>query len=287
MKFSMNLLLWGVHITEDLFHIFKELKNLGYDGVEVPVFEGDAEHYKKMSAAIKAADLECSVVTCLGADANPASADAGIQQAALTQLKFVIDMAAVLNASVIVGPYYAAHGCFEIEDSIEESRVRSAALIKQAAKYAQKFNIQLSLEFLNRFEIFLLNTTEDTAAYAAMVDEPNVGILYDTHHANIEEKSISQAFAAHGSKINHIHFSESHRGVCGEGQVNWAESRQAVESIDYNKWIAIEAFAHDIPGFSEIAHVWRPLFESRLQLCRDSLRFCRKLMNQELAMAWD
>ena len=285
MKFSMNLLLWGVHISEEQFHLFSDLKNLGYDGVEVPVFEGDAEHYEKMSAAIKVAGLECSVVTCLGADANPASADPAIQEAGLTQLQFVIDMANILNASVIVGPYFAAHGFFEIEGSIEEGRIRSAKIIKQAAQYAQKYNIQLSMEFLNRFEIFLLNTTEDTAAYVELVDEPNVGILYDTHHANIEEKSISKAFANHGSQINHIHFSESHRGVCGEGQVNWEESKKAVESIGYDGWVAIEAFAHDIPGFSEVAHVWRPMFESRLQLCEDSINFCRKLMNKELALA--
>lgn len=284
MKFSMNLLLWGVHIGEEQFHLFQDLKDLGYDGVEVPVFEGEAEHYEKMSVAIKRTGLECSVVTCAGTDSNPASADPAIQEAGLTQLKFVVDMAHILNASVIVGPYFAAHGFFEIEGSIEEGRVRSAKIIKQVAQYAQKFNIQLSMEFLNRFEIFLLNCTEDTAAYIDMVDEPNVGILYDTHHANIEEKSISKAFANYGSKINHIHFSESHRGTCGDGQVNWDGSKKAVESIGYDSWIAIEAFAHDIPGFSEVAHVWRPMFESRIQLCRDSINFCRKLMNKELAL---
>ena len=285
MKFSMNMLLWGVHIDEDKFHLFQELKDLGFDGVEIPVFEGEKEHYEKMAQAIKAAGLGCSVVTCAGADTNPASSDPAIQQAGLEQLKWVVDMAHVLGADIIVGPYYAAHGFFEIEGSIEAGRERSAKIIKQVAKHAQQYGIKLSMEFLNRFEIFLLNCTSDTSDYLKLVDEPNVGILYDTHHANIEEKSISKAFADHGSEINHIHFSESHRGVCGDGQVNWQESKQAVESINFDSWIAIEAFAHDIPGFSEVAHVWRPMFESRIQLCCDSINFCRKLMNRELAPA--
>ena len=139
-----------MHITEEQFHLFKDLKDLGYDGVEVPVFEGDASIMKKMSAAIKNAGLECSVVTCVGADANPASSDPAIQEAGLTQLKFVVDMANILNASVIVGPYFAAHGFFEIEGSIEEGRQRSAKVIKQVAQYAQQYSIQLSMEFLNR-----------------------------------------------------------------------------------------------------------------------------------------
>ncbi|MCH2207130.1 MAG: sugar phosphate isomerase/epimerase [Lentisphaerales bacterium] len=285
MKYGMNMLLWGTHITEEQFHLFKDFKKAGFDGVEVPVFEGDAEHYLKMGQALSDAGLECTVVTCLGADSNPASSDPEIQKAALTTLKWVIEMSAALKAKILVGPYFAAHGHFEIEDSIEQSRKRSASVIKEVAQYAQQFNIQLSLEFLNRFEIFLLNCTEDTANYLDLVNEPNVGILYDTHHANIEEKSILKAFEKHSSKINHIHFSESHRGVCGDGQVKWDENKQAVENSNYDDWIVIEAFAHDIPGFSEIAHVWRPMFETKLQLCQDSLKFCQELMNKKLILA--
>ena len=284
MKYAMNMLLWGTHITEEQFQLFDHLKKAGFDGVEVPVFEGDEEHYVKMSKAIKAAGLECTVVTCTGADNNPASSDRNIQQVGLETLKWVVDIAVILDAKLIVGPYFAAHGYFEIEDSIEAARVRSAKVIKEVAQYAAKSEIHLSMEFLNRFETYLLNCTEDTADYLALVDEDNVGILYDTHHANIEEKSISEAFAKHSSKINHIHFSESHRGVCGEGQVNWQESKKAVEESGYDQWIVIEAFAHDIPGFSEVAHVWRQMFNSRLQLCEDSLLFCKELMHEKLEL---
>ena len=135
---------------------------MGFDGVEIPVFEGDSEHYLKMGKAIKEAGLECTVVTCLGTGNNPASESLEIQEAALKTLKWVIEMASALKAKIVVGPYYAAHGLFTMEGGIDKARKRSATIIKQAAQYAQQFNIQLSLEFLNRFEIFLLNYTEDT-----------------------------------------------------------------------------------------------------------------------------
>ena len=278
MKFAMNMLLWGVHIDEEQFGLFQELKEAGFSGVEIPVFEGDAVHYRKMGQAIREAGLECTVVTCAGAENNPASSNPEIQQAGLTQLKWVVDMAFALGAKIIVGPFYAAHGFFEIEGSIEEGRQRSAKIIKEVAQYAAQFEIHLSMEFLNRFEIFLLNTTADTAAYVDLVDEPNVGILYDSHHANIEESSISDALSNHGNKVNHIHFSESHRGVCGKGSVNWQETKEAVNKLNFDGWIVIEAFAHDIPGFSEVAHVWRPMFESRMQLVNDSIKFCKELI---------
>jgi D-psicose/D-tagatose/L-ribulose 3-epimerase len=280
MKFGMNMLLWSTHITEEQFHLLEELKAAGFDGVEIPVFEGELEHYQKMGQVIRESGLECTVVTCLGADNNPASSDPDKQQAGLETLTWVVDVAHTLGAKIIVGPYFAAHGHFEIEGSIEADRLRSAKIIKKVAQYAQEFNIQLSMEFLNRFEIFLLNCTEDTAKYIELVDEPNIGILYDTHHANIEEKSITKAFADHSSKINHVHFSESHRGVCGEGQVDWLNTKNAVESSNYDDWVVIEAFSHDIPGFSEVAHVWRPMFETKMQLCQDSLKFCKELINK-------
>ncbi|NQZ58903.1 MAG: sugar phosphate isomerase/epimerase, partial [Lentisphaeraceae bacterium] len=75
MKYGMNMLLWGTHITEVQFHLLDDLKKSGFDGVEVPVFEGDEEHYVKMSRAIKAAGVECTVGTCTGAENNPASSD--------------------------------------------------------------------------------------------------------------------------------------------------------------------------------------------------------------------
>lgn len=278
MKIGMNMLLWGVNITQEHYPLFSELKDAGFDGVEIPVLSGDETQYRGIGKAVSDVGLECTVVTVLGTDVNPASADPAIREAATKHLKWVVDMANVLGAKSVTGPFYAAHGFFEIEGSIEAGRIRSAKVIKEVAQYAQQYDIQLCLEFLNRFEIFLLNTTEDAAAFVDRVAEPNVGILYDTHHANIEDGSITRSIADHGSKINHIHFSESHRGVCGDGQVKWDETKEAVENSDYDHWIVIEIFAHDIPGFSEVAHVWRKMFETRIQACTDSLKFVRNLM---------
>ncbi len=46
MKTGMNLLLWTTHVTEEHFPLFAKLKKAGYDGVELPLFAGDATHYK-------------------------------------------------------------------------------------------------------------------------------------------------------------------------------------------------------------------------------------------------
>ncbi|WP_157473278.1 sugar phosphate isomerase/epimerase family protein [Lentisphaera araneosa] len=276
MDIYMNFVLWTTHVSEQEFTLFKELKDMGYTGVEIPVFGGEREHYQKMGKAIKEVGLKCIAVTCVGADNDPASHLPEVQEEGLNQLKWAVDMCTELGATLLVGPFYAAHGKFDIVDGIDECRKRSAKVVKSAAQYAQTKGITFSLEFLNRFEIFLLNCASDTSDYLKLVDEENVGILYDTHHANIEEKSITETFAKYGHQFNHIHFSESHRGILGDGQVNWQETKEALAKIDYKGDVAIEAFAHDLPGFSEVAHVWRALFDSKLDLCKSSISFVKE-----------
>ena len=49
----------------------------------------------------------------------------------------------------------------------------------------------LAIEPLNRVETFFLNTAADAAALCDEVGHPNVGILFDMFHPNIEEKNIA------------------------------------------------------------------------------------------------
>ena len=49
MKIGFNLLLWTTNLVEKDFHLLEQLKNAGYDGVEIPIFEGKVEHYKKIN----------------------------------------------------------------------------------------------------------------------------------------------------------------------------------------------------------------------------------------------
>ncbi len=48
MKTGMNLLLWTSHVTAEHFPILKDLKKAGYDTVEIPMFEGDPQHYRML-----------------------------------------------------------------------------------------------------------------------------------------------------------------------------------------------------------------------------------------------
>jgi D-psicose/D-tagatose/L-ribulose 3-epimerase len=153
-------------------------------------------------------------ITNVGAGANPISPDAAIRERSLDQLKWAIEISALLGSENLVGPFFAAYGLFSGSGPTEDELNRSADIMRRASVYAREANnLTLSIEFLNRFETYLLNTVEQSVALVEKVNQANFGILYDTHHAHHEENNIRAAICAGGKSITHVHFSENQRGT--------------------------------------------------------------------------
>ena len=239
LKFGMNLYVWTTNLTADFFHLFPMLKKLGYDGVEVPVAPENAHNYLEIKKRLADEGLACTTITNVGADADPISPSATVRQKALDQLRWAIEISALLGSENLVGPYYAAYGVFSGKEPTPEELSRSADVMRQAALYAQQVNLTLSIEFLNRFETFLLNTTAQSKALVDHVAQKNFGILYDTHHAHHEENRIADAITKDGGPaITHVHFSENQRGTLGSGLVGLGGNRQArSRRSDTTTWI--------------------------------------------------
>src|SRR5437762_2990443 len=100
MKTGMNLLLWTTHVTAEHFPLLAKLKQTGFDGVELPVFEGDAAHYRSLAAELKKQGLGCTTVTVVGPDANPISPEASVRAAAVERIKWAIEMTATLGGEM-------------------------------------------------------------------------------------------------------------------------------------------------------------------------------------------
>jgi D-psicose/D-tagatose/L-ribulose 3-epimerase len=147
--------------------------------------------------------------------------------------------------------------------------------MQEVAAYAADRQVKLSLEFLNRFECYLLNTTQETARFVKAVGAPNVGILYDTHHANIEDADIDDTFRRHASLINHVHISESHRGTPGKGQVDWKATFNAIRESGYAGDFVVEAFGQAVAELVPIVKIWRRTFDDELELATDAYRLIR------------
>ncbi len=272
MKYGMNLLLWTTHVTEEHFPLLEKLKKAGFDGVEIPLFEGDVAHYKNVKMQLDNLGLGCTAVCVATPTANPISADAAVRKAAVTHLTQKLDLAAALGAEALCGPYHSPLGEFSGAPPTPDERKRGAEVLRQVAEEGQMRRIKLAIEYLNRFECYFLTTAADAAAFVKQVDHPNFRTMYDTFHANIEEKSPAQAVQALGSLFIHVHISESP----GTGMVHWDESFKALKQAKYDGWFTIEAFGRALPALAAATKVWRDLFPRAEDVYTKGLQFMKE-----------
>ncbi len=276
MKFGMNLFLWTDDPTQEaLLPLYERLAAMGFDGVELPIFDATPEAFAELGRRLGEMGLERTAVTVRNAEEDPISPDPAVRAAALDATKRAIDCCEAAGARLLGGPLYAAIGEFSGSGPTDEEWARSVAVMRDAADYAARVDVSLSLEFLNRFEIYLLNTAADTARFAREVDRGNLGVHYDTFHANLEEKDVATAINACADRLTHVHISENDRGTPGHGQVRWAESFEALAGAGYDGWLTIEAFGQALPSLAAATKIWRPLFDDPEQLASDGLAFMR------------
>jgi D-psicose/D-tagatose/L-ribulose 3-epimerase len=277
MKVGFNMLLWTTHVTEEDLPLLETLKKVGYDGVEIPLFEGQPAHFEKVGKAIKDKGLTCTSVTVIpDEEHNPVSADAGNRKGAAEHLKWAIDCSAALGSEVLCGPFYQPLGVFTGQAPTEEEKQRAVEVHHQAAELAAKADLILGVEPLNRFECYFLNTMADAADYVQRVDHPNCGVLFDTFHANIEEKDPVGCISKHIDVINHVHISENDRGTPGKGHIDWSGTFKALRSGGYDGWLVIEAFGRALPDLAAATRVWRDFFPNREQVYTDGLKFVKE-----------
>lgn len=279
MKIGMNLLLWTAHVTEAHFPLLANLKKAGYDGVELPLFDGDATHYKKIRKELDNLGLGATTVTVVNEDTNPISPDAAIRGKALDRIKWALDMTHELGGTALAGPYHSAIGVFSGNPPTPAEKAHGIEVLRKAADHAQQAKVLMTIEYLNRFECYFLTTAQQAGELVDAVNHPWFKCMYDTFHAHIEEKSQSGPIAALGKRFGHVHISENDRGVPGTGQVRWDEAFTALKKSGYDGWLTIEAFGRALPDIAAATKVWRDLFEKQEDVYLQGIDFIKKKWN--------
>lgn len=256
-KIGFNVLAWSAEISPKLFPILDRLKAIGYDGAEFFIGDTDAGSCRLVGDYCKKIGLEVTAVTVMSAAENPISPDPQVRQKGKEKLCWVIDRAADLGAQVLCGPFHSAFATFAARAPLSEEYEWSAEVLREAGTFAQGLGILLTPEALNRFECYLANTMEQLNHLLALVNHPNVQGMFDTHHANMEEKKLGLAIEQIGARLRHVHISENDRGTPGSGHVAFDETFAALKKVGYSGWLTIEGFSRNDPDFANAIGVWR------------------------------
>src|SRR5262249_42231342 len=165
----------------------------GCEGVARRVCGGEPADYKPVRAELDKNGLKCTTVTILTAETNAVSPDAAVRQKAAEWLKKVVDINHVLGAETVCGPYHSAIGVFSGTGPTADEKKRAADVLRAAAEHAKSANLMMAIEYLNRFECYVLNTAAAARELVQAVNHPNFRTMYDSFHAHIEEKEPAAA----------------------------------------------------------------------------------------------
>ncbi len=276
MKFGANTLIWSGSFGRTEFDVLPRVKEAGFDGVEIPIFHAAGFDGAGARRAIENAGLECTACSALMGESSLITEDAAVRQRTIGLMRDLIAAAAEAGARILAGPMYSAVGYLPGRRRTADEWKRAVDAWRELGDTLTAHQMTLAIEPLNRFETYFLNTAEDAARLCDEIGHPNVGILFDTFHANIEEKSIGAGLRTCARHLKHVHTCENDRGTPGTGHVEWSEVFGALGELGYDGWLTIESFGFNIPEICAAAAIWRDLEKTPEQIAFDGVKFLKE-----------
>lgn len=166
------------------------------------------------------------------------SPSADLCQKSVDRLKAFIRIGKRLGATVIIGGI-----CGRLtgtENDMYQQHLRAISAIRDCASYGRELEVPMVLECINRYETNFICSVNDGLAVLDEIGEPNLKLLLDTFHMNIEEADISMSIRNAGEKLGYVHFSDSNRQAPGSGHMDFTNLLATLDSIDYTGTISTE-----------------------------------------------
>ena len=277
MRYGMNLLLWTDTLHEGILPVLDELREIGYDAVEIPIFEADVKKYRPGASTSTtpawraAASPSAAPTTIRSAPTRPSAAKGS------TPTRRCWTAAAAAGCEVLAGPYHSALGCFSGKGPTEDEWRWGVESMRQVAEHAEPADVTWAWSISTASSATCFNTAADGARFCRDVDHPRCGMMYDTFHAHIEEKSIPAAIRALKELPGpRPHFRERPQHARGR-QRPLAENFDTLHEIGYDNLMVVEAFglaldkivrrhqdlAADVPERAATGHATRLKFMKR------------------------
>jgi D-psicose/D-tagatose/L-ribulose 3-epimerase len=275
MKFGVTTYIWSADFTRAELPLLPRIKRQGFDGVEIPVFRPRDVPVKEIRGAIESEGLECVVASALVRELSLISDDAEVRKRTREHVVALVETAAELGASLVAGPLYSPVGYLPGRRRTDSEWKWAIEAYQELIPTLVAANVTIAVEPLNRFETYFLNTAADGLAFCDAVGHKRVGLLFDTFHANIEEKRVAAACTAVARHLKHVHASENDRGTPGRGHVDWPGVFGALRDQKYSGWITIEGFGFALGDLSAAASIWRDIERSPELIAIDGVRFLR------------
>jgi D-psicose/D-tagatose/L-ribulose 3-epimerase len=211
-----------VFASRDLEPVLERLAAAGCAGIEI---SGEPERADRAAipAALESAGMRATGITAIcpapTGERDLSHPDADARRRAVGYYRGCVDLAREVGAPV-VGLIPAAIG--RVDGSRADAWDLAVEGARQVAEYAAGHGIDVAVEAVNRYETFLVNSADDALAFARDVGLPNVGVVLDVFHMQLEEADSAAAVAAAAPHMRALHLADSNRLGLGRGQLDVA-----------------------------------------------------------------
>jgi D-psicose/D-tagatose/L-ribulose 3-epimerase len=276
MKFGVNTFIWTANFDRSHLPLLPQLKAGGFDGVEVPLFRPAEFATADIAKGLTENGLECTICSVLTGGLSIISEDATVRRQTRVHMEACVKTAAEVGAKIMAGPLYSPVGYLPGRRRTADEWRWAVDCYQSLGPVLTQYGVTIAIEPLNRFETYFLNTAQDSAALCDQIGHPNVGVLFDTFHANIEEKDIAQGYRTVGRHLKHVHACENDRGIPGTGHVEWKSVFQALHDLKYDGWLTIESFGFALGELSAAASIWRDIAPTPESIAYEGVKFLKR-----------
>lgn len=262
MKFGTLFAYWVHEWKGDYARFARKVARIGFDILEVSagqLLTMSGKELDELRSLTK--DLGISVTSNIGPPKTKdvSSRSSAVRKKGITYLTEIMHAMDRLDSRVLAGVLYSYWPCDFVDVDKKAAWELGVASVKELSKTAESLGIDLCLEVVNRFETYILNTSEEAVQYCKAVGSRRARILLDTFHMNIEEDNIGDAIRLAGPYLGHLHVGENNRKVPGKGHLPWDEIGKALRDVRYDRGVVMEPFVLNGGQVGDDIKVWRDL----------------------------
>ncbi len=230
-----------------------KVARLGYDGVELAL--GRPQDVDAAEVAQLLADHRLGIPAISTGrvfaeqQAWLSSSDLAVRTRAATILKGLVDLAVEVGATrVNIG---RVRGGIEEGEEPEVAIGRFVNGIRDVGDHAATVGINLVIEPVNRYELNFVNSVlPDGIAIVDRVDHPNVKLMPDSFHMNIEDAHPEESILAAGHRVGYVQVADSNRWAPGQGHIDFRPFFEALSAIGYDDWVSVEMLPFPSPDLA-------------------------------------
>jgi D-psicose/D-tagatose/L-ribulose 3-epimerase len=255
---------WVRDWADDFHPYIDKVADLGFDIIELQtgtVTGLSASGRRDLKTHLNERGLEFTSVIGLPREYDVSTEDKATRDRGIAYLQHMCKAVSEIGGRIIGGIVYS-YWPASLPPGVTDTRPyfdHSVDSMKQAVKAAEDNNVLFTVEVVNRFEQFILNTCQQALDYVEAVGSPNVKVMLDTFHLNIEEDFIGEAIVRAGDQLGHFHIGENNRRPPGYGHIPWTEVFNALRTINYTGPIVMEPFVTPGGSVGEAIKIYRDL----------------------------